>query len=894
MSNFPLFSLREIRFLIIYILSSILYCSFVYILWHFFSASISDELLAVIVLPILYSAYHFRRNTFYAVTAISYVGCFLFMQAVFEGPILHDSLMMLHAGIIVLFVSGLYVNRAIDDLRRYERSLSKERDKLFSILSHTPDRIAVTDEDFNIVFASQNVEKLYEGCVGKKCYEAFCGRSLPCGLDCSVKEIIHNKRDHFYFSHPVTERNVNGADSHPVERMFEFHAYPIELNGKQCVVEFARDISARVTAEIELRKSQQKLIEREKIYRDAIELAGCVPYYLNYETDNYDFVGPGIKALLGYEVDEFSRDIWETCEKELFLLDNLKMMSANEAVREVIAGAESQWHAHYRVEAKDGSEKWLSDSAIQIKNDQGVVIGSIGLLQDITQRVFQDKDRILLETAIEQAAESIVITDKMGLIIYVNPYFEQLTGFSRSEALGQNPRFLKSGKHDHSFYQEMWETLQSGKVWSGEIVNKKKNGELFEEEATLSPVMDSYGTIVNYVAVKRDATEKKQLEQRLRQSQKMEAIGSLAGGIAHDFNNILMAAMGYAELVRSQLPQGGELYNQQTQIIQASIRAKELINQILSFSRKSEQEKQSIEFSPIVKEALKLVSASIPKNIEIISKISACNGSIFGDPTQIHQVIMNLCTNAYHAMREHGGVLTVSLECERKLPPNIAKADVGASYCVLKVSDTGMGMDARTVERAFEPYFTTKKKGDGSGLGLSVVHGIVQDHHGLIDIESEVGRGTTVTVMFPFLPKKSETAPSDDLQLPTGDGETILIVDDEWPIVEMMKVTLTQLGYQVKGFTSCRDALEAFKADPQSYDLVMTDMSMPYRSGIEVAQDVAKIRKEIPVILCTGYVAHEHERMLETVEIAGVLLKPVLKKDIAESVHRCLHRPALH
>ncbi|MDP8243507.1 MAG: PAS domain S-box protein [Candidatus Hinthialibacter antarcticus] len=897
MSNFPLFSRREIRFLIIYILSSILYCSVVYILWRFFSASISDEMLAIIALPILYSAYHFRRNTFYAVTAISYIGCFLFMQAVFEGLVLHDSLMMLHVGIIVLFVSGLYVNRAIGDLRRYERSLSDERDKLFSILSHTPDRIAVTDEDFNIVFVSQNVEKLYKGCVGKKCYEAFCNRSSPCCVDCSVQEVIQKKRDHFYFSHPFVERNVNGDDSEPAEKMFEFHAYPIQLDGKQCVVEFARDISDRMFAEAELRKSQQKLVEREKIYRDAIELAGCVPYYLNYERDDYDFVGSGIKKLLGYEASEFSRDAWERCEKELFLLDDLKATPALEAVEAVKTGKETHWHAHYRAETRTGEERWLSDSAVQIKNDQGIVIGSIGLLQDITQLISQEKDRILLETAIEQAAESIVITDSAGRIIYVNPYFEQVTGYTRAEALGQNPRVLKSGKHDCGFYEEMWKTLTAGKVWTGVLINKSKTGELFEEEATLSPVVDSYGTIVNYVAVKRDVTEKKQLEQHLRQSQKMEAIGSLAGGIAHDFNNILMATMGYAELVRSQLPQGGELYNQQSNIIKASMRAKELINQILSFSRQTEQEKQSIHLSPILKEALKLLSASIPKNITILSEIESDDICIFGDPTQMHQVMMNLCTNAYHAMRDRGGVLSVTMKCE---PAPITQTTERNStpgeerYCVLKVSDTGVGMDEQTMERVFEPYFTTKKKGDGTGLGLSVVHGIVKDHHGFIDIQSEVGGGTTVTASFPLLPNKAENPQHSEPLLPVGAGETIMIVDDEWPIVEMLKLSLSQLGYRVEGFVSCREALEAFKANPRSYDMVITDMSMPHRSGIEVAQEIAQIREDVPVVLCTGYVGPEHERMIADVEIADVLLKPVLQKDVAKSVHRCLHRPTLH
>ncbi|MBZ0256261.1 response regulator, partial [bacterium] len=391
-------------------------------------------------------------------------------------------------------------------------------------------------------------------------------------------------------------------------------------------------------------------------------------------------------------------------------------------------------------------------------------------------------------------------------------------------------------------------------------------------------------------------TERKQLEQRLLQSQKMEAIGSLAGGIAHDFNNILMATMGYAELVRSQLPPGGDLFNQQTQIIQASIRAKELINQILSFSRRTKQEKQSLFIAPIVKEAIKLLNASIPKNIEIRSFIDADEVTTFGDPTQMHQVIMNLCTNAYHAMREQGGVMTVSLSCKplKNIEVNNLSAMPENLYSILTISDTGKGMDESTLARVFEPYFSTKKKGDGTGLGLSVVHGIIQDHHGMIDIKSELGKGTTVTAAFPVLAMQGERSQNVVEDLPLGDNERIMVIDDEWPIVEMMKMMLSQLRYKPDGFVSCRDALDVFRKNPDHYHLIVTDLSMPHLSGIEVAKKILEIRPDMPVLLCTGYVDQAYEKMIESVKISDVLLKPILQKDAAEAIHRCLHQPTFH
>ena len=345
--------------------------------------------------------------------------------------------------------------------------------------------------------------------------------------------------------------------------------------------------------------------------------------------------------------------------------------------------------------------------------------------------------------------------------------------------------------------------VRSGKIWKGRLLNKNKSGDVMEAEATFSPVIDQNGNIINFITVEKDITELRRLEKQLQQSQKLEAIGTLAGGIAHDFNNILTAIIGFTELVIRDESCSKGIQKKLNRVLQAGLRAKDLAKQILAFNRQTEQDKKNIQVGLIIKEALKLLRASLPTTIEIRQDIKAISGIIFANPTQIHQILMNLCTNASHAMRERGGVLEVILDfvtIDQENSSHYPDLNLGP-YLRLIVRDTGYGMDEKTLRRIFEPYFTTKKIGEGTGMGLAVVHGIVQAHNGAIYVDSNVGLGTTFEVLFPRVDSNATKENNTDQSL-IGGNERILFVDDEEALVEVTQHILQELGYSVCAKTS--------------------------------------------------------------------------------------------
>ena len=387
----------------------------------------------------------------------------------------------------------------------------------------------------------------------------------------------------------------------------------------------------------------------------------------------------------------------------------------------------------------------------------------------------------------------------------------------------------------------------------------------------------------------RAEADKEKLEAQLRQAQKMEALGTLAGGIAHDFNNILSAVLGYSELGLQDLDdQAHPLYPKLMAINHAGHRARDLVEQILAFSRMQEQLQAPIKISPIVKEAIKLLQSSLPANIQIKAAITA-DRPVLGDPTQIHQIIMNLCTNAYHAMQASGGVLGVSLE-----PVAVdASADFAAldlppgPFLRLTVSDTGDGISPAIIDRIFDPYFTTKDKGKGTGLGLAVVHGIVKRHRGEISVESRVGEGTRFTVFLPVSDDESAESRMHPISLPRG-TEHVLLVDDEKDLVEIGREMLHRLGYRVTAITGSLDALEAFKQDPFRFDIVVTDYNMPGLTGDQVARQMLSIRREIPIIVCTGFSEVFDQQQAKSIGIRQILMKPVTMEAIAHAVREVL------
>nr|WP_321395987.1 cache domain-containing protein [uncultured Desulfobacter sp.] len=399
------------------------------------------------------------------------------------------------------------------------------------------------------------------------------------------------------------------------------------------------------------------------------------------------------------------------------------------------------------------------------------------------------------------------------------------------------------------------------------------------------------GTGIELTEQKQAEAEKEKLEAMLHQSQKMEAIGTLAGGIAHDFNNILGAILGYAELVKTKLSPDHPARGMQNQIINASIRAKDLVQQILLFSRQSKQEMRPLQPDVVIKEAIDLLRSTIPATIEIKQEIPQGLGAILADSTQIHQIIMNLCTNAYHAMREKGGVIGICLSEKTILNDDYLFSELTltpGNYLFLEISDTGHGMDKATLEKVFDPYFTTKKTGEGTGLGLSVVHGIVKNCGGELKIYSEPGRGTTVHIYFPKL-KTEDHNPADlgETKLQTG-TERLLLVDDDPAILDMLKQSIETLGYQVIAFQSSRKALDEFRNAQTNYDMVITDMTMPEMTGFELSKQILKQDPGMPIVLCTGYSELITKEKAEAIGIKGFIMKPVPLGVLAGTIREVL------
>jgi PAS domain S-box-containing protein len=479
----------------------------------------------------------------------------------------------------------------------------------------------------------------------------------------------------------------------------------------------------------------------------------------------------------------------------------------------------------------------------------------LGIIED-ENRAKADLKRLAM--AIEQAAEIIVITDAQGVIQYVNPAFETVTGYSSAEAIGQNPRILQSGQHDAAFYRGLWDTLASGKIWHGRFVNRRKNGEIYTEDATLSPVRDLAGGIANYVAVKRDITAELRMESQLAQALKMESVGRLAGGVAHDFNNMLMGIMGYADLCRGDgLPAGHPIRGYLDEITNGARRSADLTRQLLAFARKQTISPQVLDLNEAVTGMLNLLRRLIGERIELVWRpdLRACRIRI--DPSQIDQILANLCVNARDAI-EHAGQIVMAT-ANVAIDPDFCAGHAGfipGEYVLLEVSDNGCGMDKELLAHIFEPFFTTKGVGEGTGLGLSTVYGIIKQNNGFIYVDSEAGQGTTFKIYLPRFAGAAvkgvvEVAP----QASRSRGETILLVEDEDVLRAICRLFLTEFGYHVLVAATPAAALELAARHAGEIHLMLTDMVMPGMNGRQLTDRMHAIRPGMKCMIMSGYAA---------------------------------------
>ena len=493
-------------------------------------------------------------------------------------------------------------------------------------------------------------------------------------------------------------------------------------------------------------------------------------------------------------------------------------------------------------------------------------------------RESEERFRLLTQASFE----GIVIHDK-GKILLANDRYYELFGYEPHELAGKDAISLTATPDS---VRRIRECIAEGNPGPYEVTGKKKDGTIFPME--IWSRMFRYQAQTARMAAIRDITEKKKLEGELHHVLKMESIGTLAGGIAHDFNNIVGIILGNAELAMDDVPEWNPARHNLEEILTASRRAKDVVRQLLSFARKTKLEKKPTNILPIVKDSLKLLRSSIPTSIELRQNKAKNVDTILADPTQINQVLINLCTNADHAMPD-GGVIVVTLknvELDEEAAAQYTDLNPGR-YVNLVVSDTGHGISLEEFDRIFDPYFTTKELGKGTGMGLAVVHGIVKGHNGLITVESELGKGTTFNIFFPAVEKEAMVETETGEELPSGD-ERILFIDDEESLVKMGHQILERLGYKVETTISPIEALELFRSKPDQFDLVITDLTMPKMTGDKLVKEILNIRPDIPIILCTGFSEKIDEKKANAIGASDYIEKPLDKRDFAFNIRKVL------
>ena len=507
-------------------------------------------------------------------------------------------------------------------------------------------------------------------------------------------------------------------------------------------------------------------------------------------------------------------------------------------------------------------------------------------------RIRLDEEQRRLAAVLEQATETIMITDVDGNIVYANPYFEMSSGYTVSEAINNNPNILQSGLQDRALYTELWETISAGNTWHGMLINKRKDGSLYYEEASIFPIKNATNEIINYASVKRDITERVRAEEQLRQSQRLEAIGRLAGGVAHDFNNLLTVITGHVEFLLMHYPSADDpLRREIDPIKEAAERAADLTRQLLAFSRRQVLQPQKLNLNKLVTDLGKMLGRLIREDIILKTNLTPHLEPIYADPGQIEQVILNLVVNARDAM-PNGGTLTIeTTRVYLKTPAAFYSNEFEPGpHIKLSVSDTGLGIDEAIQERIFEPFFTTKPEGQGTGLGLATVHGIVTQSKGCLDVESKPGQGTIFNI---YLPQDINSAMIEtkqkqlDGKIELG-AETILLVEDEDDVREVVYKALNGYGYTVLTATNGDEAQRISEEYQEPIHLLLTDVVMPGSiGGTELANILSARRPEMNVVLMSGY-AEEVSLQSGGPDTDHFLQKPFSPLDLVVTVQTAL------
>jgi len=640
----------------------------------------------------------------------------------------------------------------------------------------------------------------------------------------------------------------------------------------------------------ELRKQVAQLEESEKQYKAILETQAEGVAIVDPQ-EKFIFTNPAAEKIFGVEAhDLLGRNLVEFLEPEAF-------RTVKQQTEKRLKGMQSIYE--HEILRPDGEKRIILLTAAPFYDEHKQLKGALSIFRDITEakrsaEALKEQEEIV-RAVIDSSSDGILVVDKIKGYGHTNSRFYEMWHIPEEYKYDQHLYYVANQLNDpQAFLSQVLDLYQSPKESFDTLFFK--DGRTFER---VSFPLWRKGEIAGRVWSFRDITERKRaeaenkkLENQLQHAQKMEAIGALAGGIAHDFNNILGAIMGYTELAADDTPIDSPAGKNLDLVLKASLRAKELVKQILTFSRKDEESRKPLLLAEIIMDSLKLLRASLPATIDIRCHIREPLHPVLANPTQMRQVIMNLCTNAAYAMREKGGILEITLKEMEPDPGLLADKDPDHGlYQVLSVSDTGHGIPAEIIRRIFEPYFTTKKTGEGSGMGLAVVHGIVKGHGGEIIAHSEPGKGSIFNIYFKITGEKrlplQDTSSTGAIP---GGNERIIFIDDEKDLAEIGKRLLVNLGYRVVSATGSLEALEIFRADPSGFDLVISDQTMPHLTGLQLAGQLKQVRPDLPVILCTGFSESIDEMNYQSQGISDLILKPIGRRELARVVRKVLDR----
>jgi PAS domain S-box-containing protein len=785
--------------------------------------------------------------------------------ALYESPFLKEERKLLNA-------IAERLARFIEK-KQLEEESKHQWEQFAAIIDNFADSLYISDpRTYEVLLVNKSLENaLGRNPVGGLCYREFQGRDTPC--DFCTNDIILKNRKPYVWEHynPLLGKDLLLTD--------QIIRWP---DGREVRYEIGIDITERKQMEKRLRTTNEVL---ERIFSITHLLVAYMDRDFNFIRVNHAYA-----AVNGWDESSF------TGKNHFALYPNPE----NQAIFQRVVETGEPYSVTAKAFKYPGQPErdmtYWDWTLHPVKNTTGAVEGVLLCLFDVTEsekmKVELRETKTFLEMTLSSLADAVFVVDpQTRTITSCNPAVENIFGYSQEEVIGRNTEFLHVNREMYEeFGRRLFAAIDATGVFRTDYQMMRKDGGVFYTQNTVTEMLDESGNRSGVVSVVRDVTREVRLERELRQSQKMEALGTLAGGIAHDFNNILMPITLNTELALRSAGKPDKVSENLQYVLEAAQRGRELVKQIITFSRRKEQKRETVGIAPVVEEALKLLKASLPSTIEIRGNIGdGRSESILADPTQIHQVLMNLCTNAAHAMRKSGGVLEVSL-ASVDVDQNAASlhADLKPGpYVRLTVSDTGEGMARETTERIFEPFFTTKERGEGTGMGLAVVHGIVKNHGGAITVYSEKGKGATFNVFFPRVKGESATEALPPMDVLTG-TERILLVDDEAPVLRSERAMLEGLGYKITAVAGSEEALKLFREQPDKFDLVITDETMPALTGLELSRQLLRIRGDIPIILCTGFSKTVDEDKARAEGIRELVMKPFTTSEMAGNIRRVL------